>query len=46
MPTLKHKGCLRQIANRGRGAFRPGVFGGTMEVSPVCMNTRSDLLRM
>ena len=30
LPTLKHKGCLRQIANRGRVCCRPGVFGETM----------------
>ena len=31
MPTLKHKGSIRQIANRGRAAHVPGVFGSTME---------------
>ena len=41
MPTLKHKGSLRQIANRGRAAHVPGVFGRTME--GVELRPRSDL---
>ena len=35
MPTLKHKGCFGQIANRGRGCFPRACFGRTMEASRV-----------
>ena len=33
LPTLKHKGCFEQIANRGRGAAPRACSGGTIEVS-------------
>ena len=35
MPTLKHKGCSEQIANRGRGVFADRPIGRTMELSGV-----------
>ena len=35
MPTLKHKGCFGQIANRGRGAATRACSGGTIDVSGV-----------
>ncbi len=46
MPTLKHKGCFRQIANRGRGAATRACFRGTIEGSVEGGGAAVPLVRM